>query len=191
MTTANTHNKLKKKLANSYFLTTQTSPKRKQPDFSQMYVKSISRQSQVSNKQVIEIVPRMSSKYGLFLLVVLLRVTKVSKELRINLHCETTTKPHTPFMERARWRRGFLIPFLWFLMLWLRAVWCFCLTILKNDYHNSPRFTTNRSRQLPPKQLGPYLYLYTWTKIYKGIDCWWRFWPDFIIIKSLLGLFMK
>ena len=42
----------------------------------------------------------MSSKYGLFLLVVLLRVTKVSKELRINLHSETTTKPHTPFMER-------------------------------------------------------------------------------------------
>ena len=50
-----------------------------------MHVKSTSLLSQVSNKQVIEIVPRMSSKYGLFLLVVLLRVTKVSKELGINL----------------------------------------------------------------------------------------------------------
>ena len=40
-------------------------------------------------------------------------------------------------MQRQRWRRGFLIPFLWFLILWLRAVWCFCFTILQLGHHQS------------------------------------------------------
>ena len=37
------------------------------------------------NKQEIEIVLSIQSKYGLFLLIVLLRITEVSKELRVNL----------------------------------------------------------------------------------------------------------
>ena len=77
-------------------------------------------------------VPRIASKSGLFLLVVLLREAKVSKELGINLESYIVQSQPTPFMLRARWRWGLLIPFLWFLILWLRAVWCFCFTILNN-----------------------------------------------------------
>ena len=45
------------------------------------------------NKQEIEIVLSIQSKYGLFLLIVLLRITEVSKELRVNLRV-TSSEMH-------------------------------------------------------------------------------------------------
>ena len=85
MTTANTHSKLNKSLQTPISLTTQITQSQNQPNSLSVELKRLVYQSPLSNKQAIEIVLRMSSKYGLFLLVVLLRVTKVSKELRINL----------------------------------------------------------------------------------------------------------
>ena len=47
-------------------------------------------------------VPRIASKSGLFLLVVLLGEAKVSKELGINLESHIIKSIPTPFMQRAR-----------------------------------------------------------------------------------------